>query len=131
MIEGILQSVNITAILTIFISCLGMFGLISFLAKRKVKEIGIRKVLGAGVAKIVMLLSKDYIILVGIAAIIAFPIAWYLMNAWLGTFAYSISIQWWMFALAGFIAFIITSFTLGLQAVKSALANPVKSLRTE
>ena len=131
LIEGILQSVNITAILTIFISCLGMFGLISFLAKRKVKEIGIRKVLGAGVAKIVMLLSKDYIILVGIAAIIAFPIAWYLMNAWLGTFAYSISIQWWMFALAGFIAFIITSFTLGLQAVKSALANPVKSLRTE
>ena len=131
LIEGILQSVNITAILTIFISCLGMFGLISFLAKRKVKEIGIRKVLGAGVAKIVVLLSKDYIILVGIAAIIAFPIAWYVMNAWLGTFAYSVSIQWWMFAVAGIIAFLITSFTLGLQAVKSALANPVKSLRTE
>jgi putative ABC transport system permease protein len=131
LIEGILQSVNITAILTIFISCLGMFGLISFLAKRKVKEIGIRKVLGAGVAKIVVLLSKDYIILVGVAALIAFPIAWYVMNAWLGTFAYSISIQWWMFAIAGVIAFLITSFTLGLQAVKSALANPVKSLRTE
>ncbi len=131
LIEGILKSVNITAILTIFISCLGMFGLISFLAKRKVKEIGIRKVLGAGVAKIIVLLSKDYIILLGIAALIAFPIAWYVMNAWLGTFAYSISIKWWMFTLAGVIAFLITSFTLGLQAVKSALANPVKSLRAE
>ncbi len=131
LIEGILKSVNITAILTIFISCLGMFGLISFLAKRKVKEIGIRKVLGASVAKIVVLLSKDYIILVVIATLIAFPIAWYVMNAWLGTFAYSISIKWWMFALAGCIALLITTFTLGLQAVKSAVANPVKSLRTE
>ncbi|KPM30837.1 Putative ABC transporter permease [Croceitalea dokdonensis DOKDO 023] len=131
LIDGILKSVNVTAIITIFISCLGMFGLISFLAKRKVKEIGIRKVLGAGVAKIVVLLSKDYIILVGIAAIIAFPIAWYAMNVWLGTFAYSISISWWMFAVAGLIAFCITAFTLGLQAVKSAMANPVKSLRTE
>jgi putative ABC transport system permease protein len=131
LIEGILQSVNITAILTIFISCLGMFGLISFMAKRKVKEIGIRKVLGAGVGKIVVLLSKEYVLLVGIAAVIAFPIAWYVMNLWLDTFAYSISIQWWMFAVAGLIALFITSFTLGLQAVKSALANPVKSLRTE
>lgn len=131
LIEGILQSVNITAILTIFISCLGMFGLISFLAKRKVKEIGIRKVLGASVLKIIVLLSKDYIALVGIAALIAFPVAWYAMNTWLGTFAYSISIQWWMFLLAGAIALCITAGTLGLQAVKSALANPVKSLRTE
>lgn len=131
LMEGILKSVNITAILTIFISCLGMFGLISFLAKRKVKEIGIRKVLGSSIAKIVVLLSKDYIILVGIATLIAFPIAWYVMNAWLSTFAYSISIKWWMFVLAGCIALLITAFTLGLQAVKSAVANPVKSLRTE
>ncbi len=131
LIEGILQSVNITAMLTIFISCLGMFGLISFMAKRRVKEIGVRKVLGAGVTKIVVLLSKEYIILVGIAALIAFPITWYVMNLWLDTFAYSIAIQWWMFALAGLIALIITSFTLGLQAVKSAMANPVKSLRME
>ncbi|WP_281541436.1 ABC transporter permease [Maribacter aestuarii] len=131
LIEGILKSVNITAILTIFISCLGMFGLISFLAKRKVKEIGIRKVLGASVAKIVVLLSKDYIILVSIATLIAFPIAWYMMNAWLGTFAYSISIEWWMFVVAGCIALLITAFTLGIQAVKSAVANPIKSLRTE
>ena len=129
--DGMLKTVNVVALLTIFISCLGMFGLISFMAKRRIKEIGIRKVLGAGVLKIVVLLSKDYIILVGIGALIAFPAAWYLMNAWLGSFAYSITIQWWMFALAGLIALLITSFTLGIQAVKSASANPVKSLRTE
>jgi putative ABC transport system permease protein len=131
LIEGMLKTVNIVALLTIFISCLGMFGLISFMAKRRIKEIGIRKVLGAGVLKIVVLLSKDYIILVGIGALIAFPIAWYLMNAWLGSFAYSISIQWWMFVLAGVIALFITSVTLSIQAVKSATVNPVKSLRTE
>ena len=131
LIEGMLTTVNVVALLTIFISCLGMFGLISFMAKRRIKEIGIRKVLGAGVFKIVVLLSKDYIILVGIAALIAFPAAWYLMNAWLGSFAYSITIQWWMFALSGLIAFLITSTTLGIQAIKSASANPVKSLRTE
>jgi putative ABC transport system permease protein len=131
LMDGMLKTVNVVAILTIFIACLGMFGLISFMAKRRIKEIGIRKVLGAGVLKIVVLLSKDYIILVGVAALIAFPIAWYVMNAWLGSFAYSITIQWWMFALSGLIAFLITSFTLGIQAVKSASANPVKSLRTE
>lgn len=131
LIEGILRTVNVVALLTIFISCLGMFGLISFMAKRRVKEIGIRKVLGAGVFKIVVLLSKDYIILVGMAALISIPIGWYVMNAWLGSFAYSITIQWWMFALGTLIAFLIASFTLGVQAVKSARANPVKSLRTE
>jgi putative ABC transport system permease protein len=131
LIEGMLKTVNIVALLTIFISCLGMFGLISFMAKRRIKEIGIRKVLGAGVLKIVVLLSRDYIILVGIAALVAFPIAWYMMNAWLGSFAYSISIQWWMFALAGVIALLITSLTLSVQAIKSATVNPVKSLRTE
>ena len=131
LIEGMLKTVNIVALLTIFISCLGMFGLISFMAKRRIKEIGIRKVLGAGVLKIVVLLSRDYIILVGIAALIAFPIAWYMMNAWLGSFAYSISMQWWMFALAGIIALLITSLTLSIQTIKSATVNPVKSLRTE
>ena len=131
LIEGMLKTVNVVALLTIFISCLGMFGLISFMAKRRIKEIGIRKVLGAGVFKIVVLLSKDYIILVGIGALIAFPIAWYMMNSWLGSFAYSISIQWWMFAMAGCIAFCITALTLGIQAIKSATTNPVKSLRTE
>lgn len=131
LIEGMLKTVNVVALLTIFISCLGMFGLISFMAKRRIKEIGIRKVLGAGVLKIVVLLSKDYIILVGIAALIAFPIAWYSMNAWLGSFAYSITIQWWMFALGGLIALLITAFTLSIQAIKSASANPINSLRTE
>ena len=131
LIEGMLKTVNVVALLTIFISCLGMFGLISFMAKRRIKEIGIRKVLGAGVFKIVVLLSKDYIIMVGIGALIAFPIAWYVMNAWLGGFAISVTIQWWMFALSGLIAFIITSFTLGIQAIKSASVNPVKSLRTD
>lgn len=131
LIDGMLKTVNIVALLTIFISCLGMFGLISFMAKRRIKEIGIRKVLGAGVLKIVVLLSKDYIILVGIGALIAFPIAWYMMNAWLGSFAYSISMQWWMFGLAALIAFVITATTLSIQAIKSATVNPVKSLRTE
>jgi len=131
LIEGILKSVSITAILAIFISCLGLFGLISFSAKRRVKEIGVRKVLGAGVTKIVLLLSKDYIFLVGIAALIAFPLAWYAMNSWLNGFAYSISIKWWMFGLAAIIAVCITSFTLGIRAIKSAMANPINSLRTE
>ncbi|MEP2237248.1 MAG: FtsX-like permease family protein, partial [Maribacter sp.] len=131
LMDGMLKTVNVVALLTIFISCLGMFGLISFMAKRRIKEIGIRKVLGASVLKIVVLLSRDYMILVGIGAIIAFPVAWYMMRAWLGGFAYSISIQFWMFALAGCIAFCITAFTLGIQAIKAAKANPVKSLRTE
>ena len=131
LIEGILKSVNITALTAIFISCLGLFGLISFTAKRKVKEIGIRKVLGASVTKIVLLLSKDYLILVAVAAIIAFPLAWYIMSTWLDKFAYSISIKWWMFAVAGLIALCITAITLGLRAVRSATANPVDSLKTE
>ncbi len=131
LIEGILQSVSITALLAIFISCLGLFGLISFSAKRRVKEIGIRKVLGSGVTRIVVLLSKDYLVLVGIASVIAFPLAWYAMRSWLDSFAYSITIKWWMFGLAGLIAFLITSFTLGLRAIRAAMANPVHSLKTE
>lgn len=130
LIDGVLKAVNVVA-LTIFISCLGLFGLISFMAKRRIKEIGIRKVLGADVFRIVLLLSKVYLQLVGIGAIIAFPIAWFVMKAWLSDFAYSITIQWWMFALGGLIALLITSFTLCIQAVKSASANPVKSLRAE
>ncbi len=131
LIEGILKSVSITAIVAIFISCLGLFGLISFSAKRKVKEIGVRKVLGASVSRIVILLSKDYIILVGISAVIAFPLAWYAMSTWLNSFAYRIAIKWWMFALALLIALLITSFTLGIRAIRSAMANPVKALKTE
>jgi putative ABC transport system permease protein len=131
LIEGMLKTVNVVALLTIFISCLGLFGLISFMAKRRVKEIGIRKVLGSGVFKIIVLLSKDYILLVGIASILAIPIAWYVMNAWLSGFAYSITIQWWMFAIGGLMALLITSFTVAIQAVKSARANPTKSLKMD
>ncbi len=131
LIEGMLKTVNVVAILTIFISCLGMFGLISFAARRRIKEIGIRKVLGASIVKIIVLLSKDYILLVSIAAIIAFPIAWYFMNAWLMDFTYRITLQWWMFALSGLTALFITSFTVGIQAIKSATVNPTKSLKTE
>ena len=130
-IEGILKSVSVTAILAIFISCLGLFGLISFSSKRKVKEIGVRKVLGASVTNIVVLLSKDYIKLIVVSAIIAFPIAWYAMSSWLNTFAYRIEIKWWMFVIAFFMAFFITSFTLGVRAIKSAIENPVKALKTE
>ncbi len=131
LIAGMLKIVNFVAFMTIMISCLGMFGLISLIAKSRVKEIGIRKVLGAGVAKIIVLLSKDFIVLVLIAAIIAFPLTWWLMNSWLGSFAYSIDITWWMFALGGFIALLVTALTVGIQAIKAANANPVKSLRTE
>ena len=131
LMEGMLKTVNVVALLIIFISCLGLFGLISFMAKTRVKEIGIRKVLGSGVLKIIVLLTKDYILLVAIAALIALPIAWYVMNGWLMDFANSITLQWWMFALSGIIALLITAFTVGIQAVKSAMANPVKSLKTE
>ena len=131
LIEGILKSVSVTAILAIFISCLGLFGLISFSSKRKVKEIGVRKVLGASVTNIVVLLSKDYIKLIVVSAIIAFPIAWYAMSSWLNTFAYRIEIKWWMFVIAFFMAFFITSFTLGVRAIRSATENPVKALKTE
>ncbi len=131
LIGGILKIINFVAFMTIFISCLGMFGLISLMAKRRVKEIGIRKVLGAGVAKIVTLLSKDFIVLVVLAAIIAFPLAWWLMKSWLDSFAYSIDITWWMLGLGGLIAFLVTGLTVGIQALKAAHANPVKSLQTE
>ena len=131
LIDGILKTVNFVAFLTILIACLGMFGLISLIAKKRVKEIGIRKTLGAGVTKIIVLLSKDFIKLVALACIIAFPIAWLLMNDWLRDFAYRIDLSWWMFALGGFIALFITALTVGIQSVKAAMANPVESLRVE
>ena len=129
--DGILKVANYIALLTILIASMGMFGLISLFAKQRVKEIGIRKVLGASVADITRLLSKDFLILVGIAIFIASPIAWYIMNNWLQDFAYRINISWWMFFIAGAIAIIIALVTIGFQAIKAAIANPVKSLRTE
>jgi putative ABC transport system permease protein len=119
------------AFLAIFISCLGLFGLVTFTAEQRVKEIGIRKVLGASVPGIVQMLSKDFLKLVLIAALIAFPVAWWAMNRWLGDFAYRISIGWWVFVVSGIVAILIALLTVSFQAIKAAIANPVKSLRTE
>ncbi len=121
----------IFTILAILISCLGLFGLISYIAEQKKKEIGIRKVLGASISSVVQLLTKDFIKLVVIAFLIASPIAYYFMQRWLEDFTYRIDIQWWVFVLAGGFALMITVLTVGFQSLKSAVANPVKSLRTE
>ncbi len=117
--------------LTIFVACLGLFGLATFTAEQRTKEIGIRKVLGASVAGVVALLSKDFLKLVLIAFIIASPIAWFVMNKWLEDFAYRIDISAWVFVIAIVLAVVITIVTISFQAIKAALANPVNSLRTE
>lgn len=117
--------------IAIFIACLGLFGLSAFTITQRVKEIGIRKVLGASISQIIAELSRDFLKLVLIAALIAFPIAWYSMSQWLLDFAFRISMSWWIFALAGIIAFIIAFATISVQSIKAALANPVKSLRSE
>ena len=119
------------ATLAIIISCLGLFGLASYSAERKVKEIGIRKVLGASVQNIVMLLSGNFLKLVLISNLIAIPLAWWAINKWLQDFAYRIDIVWWVFAFAAVIALFIALVTVSFQAIKAAVANPVKSLRTE
>jgi len=116
---------------SVFLACLGLFGLAALAAINRTKEIGIRKVLGASLTGIVTLLSKDFLKLVVIALVIATPIAWYFMNKWLQDFAYRISIGWWVFIAAGTLAIIVAFVTIGLQAVKAGIANPVKSLRTE
>jgi putative ABC transport system permease protein len=117
--------------IAIFIACLGLFGLSAFTITQRIKEIGVRRVLGASTSSIVQLLSGDFLKLVAIAACIAFPIAWYAMRTWLGDFAYRISIQWWVFLTAGFLAAFIALATISFQAVRAALANPVKALRSE
>jgi len=122
---------NIFSVLSIVISCLGLFGLATFATQKRIKEIGVRKVLGAGEAGIVALLSKDFIKLVAISLIVAFPIAWLAMNKWLDNFSYRINMKWWMFVAAGLGAIIIALATVSFQAIKAATANPVKSLRSE
>jgi putative ABC transport system permease protein len=122
---------NIAAGLSIFIACLGILGLISIIIQQRVKEIGIRKVLGASIGNIVFLFSKGVLQLVLIALIIAFPISWLTMNKWLQDFAYRIKIEWWVFAVAGIAALLIAAVTISFQAIKAAIANPVKNLRTE
>ncbi|MEJ7678075.1 MAG: FtsX-like permease family protein [Segetibacter sp.] len=122
---------TIFSCIAIFIACLGLFGLSAFTITQRIKEIGIRKVLGASVGNIVQLISKDFLLLVLIAAVIAFPVAWYAMHNWLEDFAYRINIPWWLFIAAGILAALIAFATISIQAIKAAVANPVKSLRTE
>jgi len=119
------------AVLTIIISCLGLFGLAAYMAASRTKEIGVRKVLGASVLSITTLLSKDFLKLVLAAIVIATPIAWYAMHNWLQEYAYRIEVEWWVFALAGIGAISIALLTVSFQSVKAAIANPVKSLRSE
>lgn len=119
------------ACIAIFIACLGLLGLSAFTINQRIKEIGIRKVMGASISSIVALLSKDFLKPVGIAAIVAFPVAWYFMDKWLRDFAYRISISWWIFIAAGILAALIALITISFLAIKAAMANPVKSLRTE
>jgi len=122
---------GIFSCIAILISCLGLFGLITFIADSKTKEIGIRKVLGARVSNIVTMLSKEFLILVGIAMLIAFPLAYYWLDKMLQDYAYRIHIDWWMFALAGVITIVLTLLTVGWQAVKAATANPVEAIKGE
>jgi len=123
--------VSYFTLIAIIICCLGLFGLATFSAEQRIKEIGVRKVLGASVTSIVTILSKDFLKLVIIAIVIASPIAWYIMNKWLQNFAYRIGIEWWVFVLAGVAATAIAFLTISYQALKTANANPIKSLRTE
>jgi putative ABC transport system permease protein len=122
---------TIFSVLAIFIGCIGLLGLAAYSTQQRTREISIRKVLGAGVGNIVGMLSKDFLKLVGIAALIAFPVAWFAMNKWLQDFAYRTDISWWVFLMAGIMAALIALLTISFQAFKAAFANPVKSLRTE
>ncbi|TMI65416.1 MAG: FtsX-like permease family protein [Bacteroidetes bacterium] len=119
------------AIIAILIACLGLFGLATYMAEQRTKEIGVRKVLGATITNVVSMLSKDFLKLVIISAVFAFPLAWWAMDKWLQDFAFRINIGWWVFIVAGVIALLIALITVSFQAIKAALANPVKSLRTE
>ncbi|HVU54562.1 MAG TPA: ABC transporter permease [Puia sp.] len=131
LLEGILKTTNYVALLTIFIAAMGLFGLIALFTRQRVKEIGIRKVLGASPASIVRLLSRNFIMLVGLALLIASPLAWMIMHKWLEDFAYRVEIQWWMLGGAGLIALSIALVTVAFHAIRAALANPVESLRSE
>jgi len=117
--------------LTIFISCLGLFGLATYMAENRIKEIGVRKVLGASVTGITALLSKDFIRLVIISFLFAAPLSYWAMHNWLQDYTYRITIQWWVFAVACLLSVAIAVLTVSFQAMKAARANPVKSLRTE
>ncbi len=123
--------INLFALMAILISCLGLFGLATFSAEQRVKEIGIRKVLGASISGLVALLTRDFLKLVALAILIATPVAWWAMSRWLEAFTYRISISWWMFALTGLLVILIALITVSFQTIKAALASPVKSLKME
>ncbi|MCB0597963.1 MAG: FtsX-like permease family protein, partial [Phaeodactylibacter sp.] len=118
-------------LIALLIACLGLFGLAAFTAEQRTKEIGIRKILGASVANLVGLLSKDFLQLVALALFIALPLAWYAMHRWLQNFAYRIELQWWFFALAALAALLIAFLTVSVQSMRAALANPVEALKNE
>lgn len=122
---------SIFSALAIFIACMGLLGLVTYAIQQRVREIGIRKVLGAGIGSIITMLSKDFLKLIFIAIIISTPLAWWAMHKWLQDFAYRITINWGVFVIAGVVALLIALFTVSLQAIKAAVANPVKSLRME
>jgi putative ABC transport system permease protein len=117
--------------MAVLISCLGLFGLAAFSAEQRNKEIGIRKVLGASVSSIVRLLSREFVWLVGFSLVLAIPIAWWAMNKWLQGFAYRVPLSWWMFVLAGGLAVLIALLTVSFQAIRAAIANPIRALRSE
>jgi len=119
------------SIIAIFIACLGLLGLAAFVAEQRTKEIGIRKVLGASIAEIILLLSKEFVKWVLIANLVAWPVAYYFMNNWLKEFAYRISMPWWIFPAAGVIAFIIALVTVSSQTLKASISNPVNALKYE
>jgi putative ABC transport system permease protein len=119
------------SLLAIFIACLGLFGLVSFVAENRTKEMGIRKVLGASIAHVVSTLTKDFIVWTVLANVIAWPVAYFVMNKWLHDFAYRIEIRWWVFVLSGGVTLLIVLLTVCYQAIKAAMSNPVKSLRYE
>jgi putative ABC transport system permease protein len=122
---------RVFASLAIVISCLGLFGLAAFMAERRIKEIGIRKVLGASSGRITQLLSRDFLRLVLVSCVIAFPLAGWIMHNWLEGYAYRIGMQWWVFGAAGLIAVVIAVVTVGSQALRAAMSNPTRNLRSE
>jgi ABC-type antimicrobial peptide transport system permease subunit len=122
---------KVFAAIAVLLSCLGLYGLASLLAVQKVKEVGIRKVLGATVSQIVMLFSREFVVLVALAFVIAAPVAYYFMHRWLQDFAYRTNLSWWVFALAGTLTVVIALGTISIHAIRSALADPVKNLRSE
>jgi len=129
--QNLQRVLGLFTVLSVFIACLGLFGLAAFTIRQRFKEIGIRKVIGASTLSIVSLISKDFLKLVVISFLIAAPVAWFGVNKWLQNFAYQMSVSWWTFVLVGVVAVFIALGTISFQAIKAAVANPVKSLRTE